>query len=128
MGTNKSLSKGLKAPGKALIDGIVAEMHANGVVPDAIEAVALRQAAVLADRQAELLPLIESDGVILVSPTGAMKTHPAALEHRAIAIAIARILSSVCLSDSSGDTRKSARHVRAGLASARANEKRHGNG
>jgi hypothetical protein len=74
----KSLSRGLGKAGKALIEPILGEMAENAVVPDAIEAVALRQAATLVDRQAEFAEIVERDGLLLETPTGQVKTHPAA--------------------------------------------------
>jgi len=119
MDVKRGLLRGLGKAGKALIAPIVDEMAENSVIPNSIEAAALLQAAALADRQTVLAVYVDRDGEIIETPTGQLKAHPALVESRQCALALTRILSSVSLVDSSGTARKSARHVRAGLASAR---------
>ena len=125
-GVKRGLMRGLDKAGKALIAPILDEMAENNVIPDSIEASALLQAARLADRQTVLALYVERDGEIIETPTGQLKAHPAIVESRQCAVAITRILSSVSLVDTSGVARKSARHVRAGNASARAAARRRG--
>ena len=126
MDVKKGLMRGLGKAGKGLIGPILDEMAEKSVMPDSIEAAALLQAAALADRQTVLALYVERDGEIIETPTGQLKAHPALVESRQCALAITRILSAVSLSDTSGAARKSARHVRAGLASARAAATRRG--
>lgn len=93
--TRKALSAGA-----ALVAAIEADMAEAGVEPDAIERTLLDAAARLADRIAELEAIVAVDGLIVTTPTGQIKTHPAAVESRACSIALPRVLSGITVGDS----------------------------
>jgi hypothetical protein len=111
--SKKTITSGLGKPGKALIRPIIAEMRKNRIEPNAIEAAALRQAAALADRQAEMQALLEHDGGPLVRSARGARIHPATVEVRQLAVAITTILKGVSLIDNTSPASVSPRHAQA---------------
>lgn len=110
-----TLTAGLGVAGRQLVASILDDLEAAGLEPDAREAAALRSAGTLTDREAELERVIAEDGLTLVSNTGFVRVHPAVAERRQTAVAVARILSSVALANTTSETGKvkSARHQKA---------------
>lgn len=104
-----AIYKDIGKPGEALIKPIIDEMKKSGFEPDSKETAALRQAALLADRQSELQAVVDKEGVT-VSTTRGTAVNPCIAEIRQIAVAINKILGSVALADSTGAPKKSARH------------------
>lgn len=86
--------------GAALVASIRAEMDEDEIDPSATEEALLRLASELADRIAKLEAVIAADGEILTSATGAIRMHPAAVEHRQLALALARVLGGIVIGDS----------------------------
>lgn len=97
-----------KSPGRLMVESILAEMAEVGVVPDAKEEVLLDLARKLADRLADLEQVVARDGLMLTSPSGLLRVHPAAVEHRQLAANLARVLANVVIGDSTAgkDPRK----------------------
>jgi len=87
--------------GAVLVASIRAEMDVEDVDPTATEEALLRLAHELADRIDNLERIIAADGEMLTSPTGVVRMHPAAIEHRQLAIALTRVLGGVVIGDSS---------------------------
>jgi hypothetical protein len=88
-----------KSPGEALVAEVRAEMADFGVQPDAKEAALLAAAAVLVDRMAALEERVASDGEVLVSAGGAVRIHPAAVEHRQLAATLPKVLAGIVIGD-----------------------------
>lgn len=88
--------------GEQLVAAIVAEMAEDGLEPDARELALLATAARLADRIETLEAIVESEGLMVTSPNGVVKTHPAAVESRACSVALPRVLGGIATTDSSG--------------------------
>lgn len=91
---------GLSA-GAALVASIRAEMDALEVDPTATEEALLRLTQELANRIDKLEGVIAEQGEILTSPTGVVRMHPAAVEHRQLALALSRVLGGIVIGDSS---------------------------
>jgi hypothetical protein len=87
--------------GAALVAAIRAEMDVAEIDPTATEEALLRLAHELADRIDRLEHVVADDGEILTSATGVVRVHPAAVEHRQLALALARVLGGVVIGDSS---------------------------
>ena len=90
-----------QSPGAAMVAAILAEMAEVGCEPDSKEQVLLDTARKLADRLDALERIVAKDGLMLTSPAGVVKVHPAAVEHRQLAANLARVLSNVVIGDSS---------------------------
>ena len=108
----KTITAGLGKAGKALVESILADLAAAGL---------------LRDREVELETVIAGDGLTITSATGFLRVHPAVAERRQTSVALARILSGVALANTTSDSGKvkSARHMRA-AASRWAKEAEHG--
>ena len=90
-----------QTPGAAMVAAILAEMAEVGCEPDSKETVLLDTARKLVDRLDALERVIVREGLMLCSPAGVVKVHPAAVEHRQLAANLARVLSNVVIGDSS---------------------------
>ena len=90
-----------QSKGDALVADIRAEMDADGCEPTATEEALLRLAHELADRIDVLERIVAADGVMLTSSTGVVRMHPGAVEHRQLALALARVLGGIVIGDSS---------------------------
>jgi len=90
-----------QSPGQLMVAAILAEMAEVGVEPDSKETVLLDAARKLVDRLDALERIVAKDGLMLTSPAGVVKVHPAAVEHRQLAANLARVLSNVVIGDSS---------------------------
>jgi hypothetical protein len=86
--------------GEELVAQILAEMDAEECDPTAAEEELLRLAVELSDRLDRLeAVLAENGGEILTSRTGTVRIHPAAVEHRQLALALARVLGGIVIGD-----------------------------
>ncbi|MEZ5115019.1 MAG: hypothetical protein R2737_02015 [Candidatus Nanopelagicales bacterium] len=94
--------KGLRAPGRALWQAVVADLDAAGLEPDSRESAVLEAACREADLLADLQAAVDRDGPVLTSPTGTVRTHPAVAELRQHRIALEKLLGSVQLPDADG--------------------------
>jgi hypothetical protein len=83
-----SVTDSRKSPGKALFANVVAEMADVGLAADAKETALLKAAAVIVDRMAALEERVAADGEVIVSASGGVKIHPAAVEHRQLAVTL----------------------------------------
>ena len=90
-----------QTPGAVMVAAILAEMAGVGCEPDSKETVLLDTARKLADRLDALERIVAKDGLMLTSPAGVVKVHPAAVEHRQLAASLARVLANVVIGDSS---------------------------
>jgi hypothetical protein len=90
-----------QGPGQVMVAAILAEMAEVGVEPDSKETVLLDTARKLLDRLTLLEAIVVKDGLMLTSPSGVVKVHPAAVEHRQLAANLARVLGNVVIGDSS---------------------------
>jgi hypothetical protein len=88
----------VRSRGEALVSSIEAEMAELGCVPTSAEAELLKMASSLADRLDGLERLIEKDGIIITTERGP-KTNPAAVEARAVAQSLSRVLDKINISD-----------------------------
>lgn len=83
--------KGTKAAGRRLWTAVLGEyeleMHEEALLKEAVRAV---------DRLDALEALLERDGLLLTSPNGE-RVHPAAVEARQLAIALARLTAALRL-------------------------------
>jgi hypothetical protein len=86
--------------GSKLVAAIRAEMAEFGVVPTSTEEELLRLASSLADQVEQLETIVQRDGQIVTTPTGNTKTNPALIELRQQASALARVMSSIYIGDS----------------------------
>jgi hypothetical protein len=77
-------------------------MDAQDCDPTAAEEELLRLAHELTDRLDTLERIVATDGEMLTSPSGVVRIHPAAVEHRQLALVIARVLGGVVVGDSAG--------------------------
>ena len=91
-----------QSPGQLMVAAILAEMAEVGVEPDSKETVLLDAARKLVDRLDALERIVAKDGLMLTSPAGVVKVHPAAVEHRQLAANLARVLGNVVIGESSG--------------------------
>jgi hypothetical protein len=91
-----------QSPGAVMVAAIVAEMSEVGCVPSAPELVLLEVGCKLVDRMSTLEEVVAGDGLMLTSPTGVLRVHPAAVEHRQLAASLARVLAGIVIGDSSG--------------------------
>jgi hypothetical protein len=105
-----------QSPGAAMVAAIVAEMGAVGCEPNATEQVLLEVARKLVDRMNTLEQVVSGDGLMLTSPTGVLRVHPAAVEHRQLAASLARVLGGIVIGDSSSGVPKNPAKVRAAQA------------
>lgn len=90
-----------QTPGQVMVAAILAEMAEVGCEPDAKENTLLDTARKLLDRLDALEAIVARDGLMLTSPSGVVKVHPAAVEHRQLAANLARVLGNVVIGDSS---------------------------
>ena len=90
-----------QSPGQVMVAAILAEMAEVGVEPDSKEQVLLDTARKLVDRLGALEAIVAAEGLMLTSPSGVVKVHPAAVEHRQLAANLARVLGNVVIGDSS---------------------------
>ncbi len=86
--------------GARLVESIEGEMAAIGIEPDARERVLLLRAAALADRIELLEAIVDREGLMVTSPNGHGKIHPAAVEARACSVALPRVLGGIVIGDS----------------------------
>jgi len=96
--------------GAEMVRGILDDLAAGGLEPDARELELLRTAGELRDRMHALEEAIAADGLRSISPTGVVRLHPGAGELRQHAAVMGRLLAGIGMVDTSG---KSARHQRA---------------
>lgn len=92
--------------GRELVSAITEQMRSDGLRPDAREEALLDTAARLADRMAVLSRLVGEDGERNVSESGIVRLHPAIAEHRQHSVALAKVLASVSMADTTKDPKK----------------------
>jgi hypothetical protein len=92
--------------GARLVDEIRREMDDQNLEPTAAEAEMLRVAENLANRLQKLEDILDAEGPLWTSPNGTVKGHPAAIEHRQLAISLSRVLSTIAVAESTGGARK----------------------
>jgi hypothetical protein len=90
-----------QTPGQLMVSAILAEMAEVGCEPDSKEQVLLDTARKLVDRLDALERILAKDKLMLTSPSGVVRMHPAAIEHRQLASSLARVLANVVIGDSS---------------------------
>lgn len=98
--------------GRALVAAVTAQLTADGLEPDARDQALLDTAARLADRMSELQRLVAEDGERSISTTGIVRLHPGIAEYRQHAVALAKVLASIALVETTG-ARKDPDKVRA---------------
>jgi hypothetical protein len=85
--------------GEDLVATIVAELHGNGLEPDAKERELLALAQGLADRLAELEEDIEADGRTMVLTSGRIVMNPAVAESRMTRTSRATVLTKISMTE-----------------------------
>jgi hypothetical protein len=92
-----------KTRGQLLREAIESEMRELNCRPTSVEEELLSIAVGMADRIERLEAIAAKEGEIVTTPTGTTKTNPAVTESRAQAVALARVLSSISITDSTGE-------------------------
>jgi len=85
-----------------LVASITAQLKDDGLEPDARDAALVGEAAHLADRMSSLREMVVRDGESAVTSAGTVRLHPAIAELRQHSIAIAKVLGSVALGETTG--------------------------
>lgn len=98
--------------GEQMVAEILTEFTEAKCQPTATESALLDTARELVDRLDQLSLILARDGLMVSSPTGP-RVHPAAVEHRALAVALPRVLSSIVIGDSTSGVVKSKTHQKA---------------
>lgn len=85
--------------GQELVARITAEMHSNGLEPDAKEQELLALAEGLADRLAELENGIAEDGLSMMLNSGRVVMNPAVAEARMTRTSLATVLTKISMTE-----------------------------
>lgn len=92
--------------GKRLTDAIRAEMAELQCTPTSVEEELLHIAEGMADRIERLEAITAKEGELITTPTGQVKVNPSTVEARSQSVALARVLSAISITDSTGETAK----------------------
>jgi hypothetical protein len=96
-----------KAPtrGAKLVEKIRAEVDELDLDLTSTDEELLSMARTLADRLDELQGIIDRDGLMITNSKGDLRTHPAAIEQRAVNANLTRVLNGIFIGDSHAGAR-----------------------
>jgi hypothetical protein len=86
--------------GARIVDSVRKEMQEFGVIPTSTEEEILHLVEQTADLIESLQSQVDREGQTITTATGTLKIHPALVEMRSQRAALARLLSSIYIGDS----------------------------